>query len=121
MHRSSLSNTLSVSSVQTPNPNRSADGTLGIRPESLRVLPEVGAEGGQAVAPRGSVAGRVELVESLGAETLIYVEVAGAAATLVARQSERSALRPGDRVAVAIEEGVPLHLFDAGGRRVGGG
>jgi len=99
-----------------------ADGMLGIRPESLRVLPETGERAGhEAAAPRASVAGRVELVESLGAETLIYVEVAGAAATLVARQSERSALRPGDTVAVAIEEGAPLHVFDAAGRRVGAG
>jgi len=97
-----------------------ADGTLGIRPESLRVLPELGAGGAgqEAAAPHRSVAGRVELVESLGAETLIYVEVSGAGATLVARQSERSALKPGDAVCVAVEEGAPLHVFDKDGRRV---
>jgi len=99
-----------------------ADGTLGVRPESLRVLLETGERARyEAAAPRASVAGRVELVESLGAETLIYVEVAGAAATLVARQSERSALKPGDRIAVAVEEGAPLHLFDKEGRRVAAG
>jgi len=97
------------------------DGTLGIRPESLRVLPETGEAGGRVAQPAGlggAIAGRVELVESLGAETLIYVEVIGAAATLVARQSERSALKPGDAVTVAVEEGAPLHVFDKQGRRV---
>ncbi|KXU37726.1 ABC transporter ATP-binding protein [Cephaloticoccus primus] len=87
------------------------DGTLGIRPEALRVQP-LGK--GEPAAPRGSLGGRVELVESLGAETLIYVEVAGV--SLIARQSERSALRPGDAVGVSVEAGAPLHLFDKSGR-----
>jgi len=97
-----------------------ADGTLGIRPESLRVLSGVAGRSGQGTAQGVSVAGRVELVESLGAETLIYVEVAGAA-TLVARQAERSALKPGDAVSVTVEEGAALHVFDASGRALLGG
>ena len=83
------------------------DGFLGVRPEGLRVHPKrEGATG---------VPGRVELVEALGADTLIHVEVAGV--PLVARQNERTPLHAGDEVAVALDPGV-LHFFDRDGRAV---
>ena len=92
-----------------------ADGFIGIRPENV-VVRQAGA---------GQLRGRVELVESLGADTLIYADVdagVGAGAgqppvQLVARQNERTDLRVGDAVGLDI---VPasFHLFDREGRKL---
>ena len=92
---------------------RAPDGFIGIRPENVRVRP----------AGSGRLAAHVELVESLGADTLIYTTVpaavgpAAAGVQLVARQNERSDLHPGDPVGLDI---VPasFHLFDRSGRKV---
>jgi len=86
------------------------DGFIGIRPENVVVRP----------AGAGRLSGQVELVESLGADTLIYTNVRDGAkggVQLVARQNERSALHPGDPVGLDI---VPasFHLFDRSGRKV---
>jgi len=89
------------------------DGYIGIRPENVMVRP----------AGSGHLAGRVELVESLGADTLIYASVAAAGGRanggvqLVARQNERSELHPGDAVGLDIVPG-SFHLFDRSGRSV---
>ncbi|MES2946455.1 MAG: sn-glycerol-3-phosphate ABC transporter ATP-binding protein UgpC [Pseudomonadota bacterium] len=79
------------------------DGFFGIRPEGVRV------RGGQGAGR----AGRVELIEALGADTLIHVDVGGVA--MVARQNERTSLRAGDVVDVEIEPSM-LHLFNREGR-----
>ncbi len=84
-----------------------ADGFLGVRPEGLRVHRGPQEELG--------VPGRVELIEALGADTLIHVDVAGV--PLVARQNERTPLQPGDAVAVELDPAV-LHCFDREGRAV---
>ena len=91
-----------------------SDGFIGVRPENVLVRP----------AGSGRLAGRVELVESLGADTLIYANVGDGGSTaravqLVARQNERTALQPGDVVGLDI---VPasFHLFDRQGRVVSG-
>ncbi len=84
-----------------------ADGFLGVRPEGLRVHRSDGPDG------EPGVPGRVELVEALGADTLIHVDVAGV--PLVARQNERTSLQPGDGVAVELDPAV-LHCFDREGR-----
>ncbi len=74
---------------------------------------------GAARTPRAAeelgVPGRVELIEALGADTLIHVDVAGV--PLVARQNERTPLQPGDAVAVELDPAV-LHCFDREGRAV---
>src|SRR5258706_2503072 len=89
--------------LSTPVP---ADGFLGVRPESLTLT-----------APgRGTIQGRVELVEALGAETLVYVST-GSGTQLVARQNARSAPHVGDAVGLDID-GAAVHLFDAKGRVV---
>jgi multiple sugar transport system ATP-binding protein len=80
-------------------------GALGVRPEGVRVRAGTGA----------GATGRVELVEALGADTLIYVDVGGT--SLVARQAERTALSPGDTVSVTLDPSV-LHLFNPEGRIV---
>jgi multiple sugar transport system ATP-binding protein len=85
-----------------------ADGFLGVRPEGLRVHPKQGA-------PVSDVLGRVELIEALGADTLIHVDVAGV--PLIARQNDRTPLQAGDDVAVELDPSV-LHLFNREGRSV---
>jgi multiple sugar transport system ATP-binding protein len=79
-------------------------GYVGLRPESLVLKPAGG----------GHVQGTVELVEALGAETLIYVDT-GARTPLVARQNTRTALHAGDRVGIDIDASA-AHVFDAQGR-----
>jgi multiple sugar transport system ATP-binding protein len=85
-----------------------ADGFLGVRPEGLRVHPKQGA-------PVSDVQGRVELIEALGADTLIHVDVGGV--PLIARQNDRTSLQAGDDVAVELDPSV-LHLFNREGRTV---
>ena len=79
---------------------------MGLRPENVLLR-----SGGQ-----GAITGQVDLVEALGAETLVYVSTTEGA-TLVARLSERTALVAGQRVTldVATEQ---AHWFDAAGRVV---
>jgi multiple sugar transport system ATP-binding protein len=67
------------------------DGFLGVRPEGVRLMP-AGAAG---------IPGRVELIEALGADTLIYVEALGV--SLVSRQNERTTLAAGDRVVLEFD------------------
>jgi multiple sugar transport system ATP-binding protein len=91
------------SSLSAPVP---AGGFLGVRPESLTLT-----------APgSGHVQGRVELVEALGAETLIYVATQHGT-QLVARQNTRSTLNVGDPVGLDVD-GRATHLFDAKGQVV---
>jgi len=82
-----------------------ADGFLGVRPEALRVHQRQGL---------GAPA-RVELIEALGAATLIHIDVGGV--PLVARQNERTALQAGDAVSVELDPAV-LHFFNREGRTV---
>eukprot|EP01030_Chromulinospumella_sphaerica_P008186 gene8186-8011_t len=92
--------------VQQLAPAGAAGGAIGLRPENVLLRP-----GGQ-----GPIAGRVDLVEALGAETLVYVSTP-AGATLVARLSERTPLVAGNTVTldVATEH---AHWFNPSGRVV---
>jgi multiple sugar transport system ATP-binding protein len=82
------------------------DGAVGLRPESVALK-----------APgHGQFDGRVELVEALGAETLIYLSTGGGA-QLTARQSTRTALRAGDSVGVELDVSA-AHLFDGQGHAI---
>ncbi|MDB5872301.1 MAG: transporter-related protein [Ramlibacter sp.] len=79
------------------------DGVVGLRPESVTLK-----------APgQGQFDGRVELVEALGAETLIYLTTQGGA-QLTSRQNTRTQLRAGDSVGVDVDANA-VHLFDAKG------
>jgi multiple sugar transport system ATP-binding protein len=78
-------------------------GFVGLRPENITLRPAGG----------GVLQGRVELVEALGAETLIYLSTAHGA-QLVARQNSRTPLHAGDTVGVEIDADA-AHLFDAQG------
>jgi len=79
-------------------------GAIGLRPENVTLKPP----------GHGQVDGRVELVEALGAETLIYVSTAEGA-LFTARQNTRTPLHSGDAVSVDLDMAA-AHLFDAQGR-----
>ena len=86
------------------------DGFIGVRPEKVMVR----------AAGAGQLTGQVELVESLGADTLIYTNVGGngqGGVQLVARQAARTELRPGDTVGIDIAP-ASFHLFDRQGQAV---
>lgn len=80
------------------------DGFVGLRPEHIS-LSEAGS---------GPLQATVDLVEALGAETLIYVTTRQGVA-LTVRQTQRSALKVGGHVGVHIDVDA-AHLFDAKGR-----
>ena len=86
------------------------DGFIGVRPENVLLR-----------APgTGALAGKVELVESLGADTLVYASVGQGAKPglqLVARQNTRTGLHVGDTVGLDIAP-ASFHLFDREGRTV---
>ncbi len=86
------------------------DGFVGVRPEDVVVKP----------AGEGRLAGRVELVESLGSNTLIYASVDGGAKAgvqIVAAQNARTALRVGDAVGIDVHP-ASFHLFNRQGQAV---
>jgi len=87
-------------------PAAAATGFIGLRPESVTVR----ASGSTPVS------GQVDLVEALGAETLIYVRLSNGA-QLVARQNERTPLRAGDAVSLDIDAAL-AHWFDSAGHVV---
>ena len=84
-------------------------GAIGLRPEHLHLRPP-----GQ-----GQIQARVEMIEALGAETLVYVSTA-AGVQLVVRQNTRSPLQVHAATDLDIDAQA-AHLFDAQGRisRVG--
>jgi multiple sugar transport system ATP-binding protein len=86
-----------------------AGGFVGLRPEAVSLQPA-------AQAGDGGLPGTVDLVEALGAETLVYVST-DSGAQIVARQASRTALHNGDRVGVFLDL-AQAHRFDADGRAV---
>jgi multiple sugar transport system ATP-binding protein len=78
-------------------------GFLGVRPEHVAVKPV-----GEAALPA-----RVDLVEQLGLDTLIYASVGDV--QFIARQNSRTTLREGDAVSLDIAA-ANVHRFDAAGR-----
>lgn len=83
---------------------------LGIRPEHLAPAPA-------ATLPSFGLTGRVELVEALGADTLVHFRL-GRADTLIAR-FPGDALPPLDTRLTLTADPASLHLFDsADGRRL---
>ena len=87
-------------------PPAAKQGAMGMRAEHVQVV----------AFGQGQLAGTVELVEALGAETLIYVNT-DHGPLMVARQNPRSPLRPGDPVGVQLEWS-KAHWFDANGLAV---
>ena len=94
--------------VQQQAPEGATAGAIGLRPENIAVRTS-------GVTPVG---GQVDLIEALGAETLIYVTTAGGA-QFVSRQNDRTGLRVGDAVSLDIDAS-HAHWFDTAGRVVVG-
>jgi multiple sugar transport system ATP-binding protein len=92
--------------VQQLAPTGAAGGAIGLRPENVLLRAD----------EQGAIAGQVDLVEALGAETLVYVSTPEGA-TLVARMSERTPLLAGNPVTLdmATEH---AHWFNPSGRVV---
>lgn len=84
----------------------SADGFIGIRPEHVHL-------DGQGP---GSLPATVELVESLGVETLVYTRLDNDI-QLVSRGSDRVRLAPGERTALTFDAHA-VHHFDQAGNIV---
>ncbi|CAD5366332.1 Alpha-glucoside transport ATP-binding protein AglK [Rubrivivax sp. A210] len=81
-----------------------AGGFVGLRPEDIRVQ----------LAGQGQLQGTVELVEALGAETLIHVATS-TGAIVISRQNSRTTLHAGNPVGLSIDA-TAAHLFDDQGR-----
>jgi ABC-type sugar transport system ATPase subunit len=81
---------------------------VGVRPEDIRLLGDGEGDG---------IAGRVRLVESLGAEYYVHVETA--AGELVVRVMDRRSPRAAGEVVTLRPETDAVHVFDrASGERV---
>ncbi|WP_341677054.1 ABC transporter ATP-binding protein [Niveibacterium sp. SC-1] len=87
-------------------PGTPRDASLGVRPEYLHLTPAGG----------GRLPAKVELVESLGAETLIYVSTERGTQIIV-RQNTRTKLAAGDRVGLDADLSAVL-VFDRAGQRL---
>jgi multiple sugar transport system ATP-binding protein len=92
--------------IRQQAPAQARDGAVGLRPEHVQVCS----------TESSALHGRVDLVEALGAETLIYVST-DARTQFVTRQNERSSLKAGDTVGLHINTQA-AHWFDAQGRCV---
>ncbi|MDO4232888.1 MAG: ABC transporter ATP-binding protein [Lautropia sp.] len=80
-----------------------ADGFIGIRPEALAVTEQGGPD---------AITGKLDLIESLGSDTLLYVNAGEF--TVVSRQSERPRFNVGDSVHLQMHPD-RLHVFDKNG------
>jgi multiple sugar transport system ATP-binding protein len=80
------------------------DGFVGLRPENVTLVP----------AGQGQFQAKIELVEALGAETLMYVTTMRGT-QLVARQNTRTNLSINADVGINIDVAT-AHFFDAKGR-----
>ncbi len=90
---------------QLLNQTLPTDGSWGIRPESITLMP----------ADQGNVQGNIALIEALGADTLVYVAVGQT--TLSVRLHERTSLRIGQAVGLSVNLDA-MHLFNAAGKRL---
>src|SRR3546814_11938369 len=77
--------------------------TVGIRPEHLSLA--AGTEGERTVSLS------VELVEALGADTVVHGRIGGEGDAVLARLPGNVSVRAGDRIDLAVAPG-ELHLFD---------
>ncbi|MGB3339499.1 MAG: TOBE domain-containing protein, partial [Devosia sp.] len=78
-------------------------GTLGVRPESLRL----------STPEQALLTGTVDLVEHLGEVTILYLDV-GAEQPVLAKFDKTQAFTKGDKVSLTADAS-ELHAFDASG------
>ena len=91
-------------------PSIGKDVEIGLRPEHLAIRPS-----GEGIEPGRSFPFPVEVVEPLGAETLVFTTISGA--EVVARCDPALHPRPGDRL-TAVVDTAQLHLIDPASGRV---
>ena len=77
--------------------------TVGIRPEHLTLDP--------TAPPGASIQVTAELVEALGADTLVHCRVGAGDGALLARLPGNATVQTGDRMSLTVSPG-ELHLFD---------
>lgn len=89
-------------------PGQSANAVeVGVRPEHFSM----------AAAGEGQLSGRVEMVEALGNETLIHIQLDGSGEMIIVRQYEQTSARPDDKVGINYDSS-QLHCFDAQGQAI---
>ena len=93
-----------IPSAQLALPLGETGGFVGLRPEYLQLTEP----------DQSALRGKIELIEALGAETLVYVNT-GAELPIVTRQTQRCARHVGEEVGLQFDP-VHAHLFDAQGR-----
>ncbi|GAM68168.1 maltose/maltodextrin transport ATP-binding protein malK [Vibrio sp. JCM 19236] len=79
--------------------------SLGIRPEHLLM----------SDATEATIEGEVMIVEKLGQETQVYLNLEGADADVIFRQPDTLEVEPGDHYAIGIDP-KRCHLFHDDGR-----
>jgi len=79
---------------------------IGIRPENIH-----NEEMYLQQMPDSVVDAKVEVVEMLGSETLLYLDIDGTNGNVCAKVSSRTKVRPGDVIKVAIDAN-KIHVFD---------
>lgn len=93
-------------SIAVPLEHYEGEIHLGVRPEHVRLC-----------APdQGTATAEIRVVEPLGADTLIHLDTGSQ--RVIARVPGFPDFRSGDRVGVTLDR-QHLHLFDAGGARLG--
>lgn len=97
-------NVVPASGLQQLSVITGTDGFLGVRPEHVLLESD----------RRPGLPATVDMVESLGAETLVYSRLENGV-QIVARRNERVTLRPGDRTRLSFDENF-LHHFDQSGK-----
>ncbi|HTN61699.1 MAG TPA: TOBE domain-containing protein, partial [Devosia sp.] len=78
-------------------------GTLGVRPENLKLCPP----------EQALVTGKVDLVEHLGEVTILYLDI-GADQPILAKFEKTQAFTKGDSLSLTAEA-ADLHAFDTAG------
>jgi alpha-glucoside transport system ATP-binding protein len=91
--------------VAIPESAKGAVGTLGVRPEDLRL-----ADGGESI-----FGGTIDIVEKLGEVTLIYVKVGNQEEPVLAKLGGIVDVKRGDTVELAASP-ENLHVFDQNGK-----
>lgn len=86
-------------------PNAGNAHEVGVRPEHLTIAP----------AGTGQLRGTIELIEALGNETLIHVNLGSA--MIIVRQYERTTSQVGEQVGVQFDAS-QLHRFDKEGKAI---
>jgi ABC-type sugar transport system ATPase subunit len=79
--------------------------TVGLRPDMLKISPE------------GKICGRVAMVERLGNETLMYINVESIPEPLTVTRTGQYLISVGDEVRLTIDE-LRAHFFDADEKRI---